>query len=193
MFEARNLSSELPPARNGLEAVEQRVHRLEDAVAALQDTRQLEDRLVERVAERIRHTAPVAQEPGAMIVEGHRPLLPRALEWVRTQAVPMAGAPESAGRSWLILDAWTEARSMLHMFFDPRYRLGWGVRGLTVGLLTLILLTSWIIPGTGLPVVGFVLDKVLDLILAFFLYKILSRESRRYRECVGFGEKRGEG
>lgn len=181
MYEARNSSSELPPpVRNGLEAVEQRVHRLEDAVAALQDTRQLEDRLTERVTERIRHQAPVAQEPAGMIVEAHRPMLPRALEWVRSQATPVAGAAAPSRQSWLVVDAVMEARAVLHMFFDPRYRLGWGVRGLTLGLLALILLTGWI-PGTGLPLVGFVLNKVLDLILAFFLYKILSRESRRYR------------
>jgi hypothetical protein len=179
MYEARNVSSEMP-ARNGLEAIEQRVHQLEDAVAALQNTSQLEDRLVERVTERIRHNAPVAQHPAAMVVEGHRPLVPRALEWVRSQAGPVAGAPGVARQSWLVIDAVTEARAMLHMFFDPRYRLGWGVRGLTLGLLTLILLTGWI-PGTGLPVVGFLLNKVLDLVLAFILYKILSRESRRYR------------
>ena len=180
MFEARNSASDLPPARNGLEAIEQRVHRLEDAVAALQDTRQLEDRLTERVTERIRHSAPVAQEPAGAIVEGHRPFVPRALEWVRSQAAPAGGAASAVRQSWLVVDAVTEARAMLHMFFDPRYRLGWGVRGLTLGLLVLILLTGWI-PGTGLPVVGFFLNKVLDLVLAFFLYKILSRESQRYR------------
>jgi hypothetical protein len=180
MYEARNSTSDLPPpARNGLEAIEQRVHRLEDAVAALQDTSQLEDRLTERVTERIRHSAPVAQEPAGAIVEAHQPFVPRALAWVRSQA-PAGGAAAAVRHSWLLVDAVTEARAMFHMFVDPRYRMGWGVRGLTAGLLVLIMLTGWI-PGTGLPLVGFLLNKVLDLILAFILYKILSRESRRYR------------
>ncbi len=181
MYEARNSASDPPPARNGLEAIEQRVHRLEDAVAALQDTSQLEDRLTERVTERIRHSAPVAQEPAGAIVEAHRPFVPRALAWVRSQTTPAGGAASAVRQSWLLVDAVTEARAMFHMFVDPRYRMGWGARGLSVGLLVLILLSYWVIPGTGLPLVGYFLNKVLDLILAFILYKILSRESRRYR------------
>jgi hypothetical protein len=45
-------------------------------------------------------------------------------------------------------------------------------------------LTSWYwLPGTSLlpAVVSSILVKAVDLILAFVLYKILSREARRYR------------
>ncbi len=41
-----------------LESLEQRVHRLEDAVAAMQDTRLLEERVAERVKERVNGNLP---------------------------------------------------------------------------------------------------------------------------------------
>lgn len=180
-MEARN-HDDLPPANGSrLETVEQRVHRLEDAVAALQDTRQLEERLVERVSDRIRRESPVAQAPPGLLVEARRTLLPKAIEWVRGPNDVPAGEPKPAHQGWLVFDALIEARVIFTMFFDPRYRMGWGVRGLTLGLLAFILVSSWIIPGTGLPIVGTILTKAIDLTLAFFLYKVLTRESRRYR------------
>jgi hypothetical protein len=84
---------------------------------------------------------------------------------------------------WLLVELVSEARAVMYMFFDPRYRLKWGIRGMTVGLLFAIL-TSWIwIPGiTLLPSpINLILVKVVDFILAYFLIKILIRESRRYR------------
>jgi len=87
-------------------------------------------------------------------------------------------------RPWLIFDAYAEARAMVRMYVDPRYRLTWTTRVVPAVLLALIL-TSWIwVPLTSiLP--GFLstlLVKTVDLVLAFFAYKILSREARRYRE-----------
>src|SRR5208282_5619718 len=63
-------------------SVEQRLNRLEDALAALQDTRQLEQRIVARVAERV-DRVPVAVNGGApsagTIVDAGRRLLPAAV------------------------------------------------------------------------------------------------------------------
>jgi hypothetical protein len=174
------------PGNGRIDLLEQRLHRLEDAVAALQDTRQLEERLVERVVDRISRNPPPLREPSRLVIEARRSSLP-ALGLLR----PASGAPPEAipvsapapAQSWLLIDAFTEARAMLHMFFDPRYRMTRLVRLLSLGLIVLIL-TSWYwLPGTSLlpGMVASLLSKAVDLILAFVLYKILSREARRYR------------
>jgi hypothetical protein len=36
----------------------------------------------------------------------------------------------------------------------------------------------------GIPVVGGLLNKVIDLVLAFLLFKVLGHEARRYRETA---------
>jgi len=173
-------------SRNGSEiallSLEERVQRLEGTVAGLQDTRQLEERIVERLHDRwspgtahaIRTDleAPVAVPPVATpaAVDGPPPLAepPRYHEPVR--------------KPWLLWDAYAEARVMILMYVDPRYRLTLMTRILPLVLLALIL-TSWFwLPGTSVPVIGTLVDKVLDLVLAFLLFKVLSREARRYRE-----------
>src|SRR5947209_18597436 len=60
------------------EALEERVRRLEDAVAAIQDTQLMEDRVVERVVHRVEHfSAPSG--PG-FFAGAARMLLPRTVE-----------------------------------------------------------------------------------------------------------------
>src|SRR5262249_43370212 len=188
MIEAPTYSGDMGSPANGTVAVlEQRVHRLEDAVAALQDTRQLEERLVERVVDRISRNPPLSRrEGGSLLIEARRTLLPTAIEMVRpasattVEAAPVA-VPE--GHSWLLIDLFTEARAIFRMFVDPRYRMNRGVWLLSVGLLVALGL-SWFWPGFGLPVIGSVLGKIVDLLLTFILYKVLTREARRYRALL---------
>jgi hypothetical protein len=177
------------PPNGSLRVLEQRVHRLEDAVAALQDTRQLEERLVQRVTERVSRPALGGREASGLVIEARRHLLPAALGLIPSATeAPAAGPPGAAPlrQSWLILDAYSEARAIFRMFVDPRYRMGRWTWLAAVGLLAAIL-TSWIwLPGTSiLPgVVGTLLVKMVDLVLAFFLYKVLAREARRYRTLI---------
>jgi hypothetical protein len=104
---------------------------------------------------------------------------------------PAAGAAFSllAGRpGWLVFDIYNEAMSILRMFVDPHYRLPWWARLVTIAFLAAIL-TSWVwLPGTSLmeklpggSILATIYDKVVDLILAFILFKILGHEARRYQ------------
>jgi hypothetical protein len=187
MMEARTVTRETASAGNGrLEHLEQRVHRLEDAVAAFQDTRQLEERLVERVADRLARNPPAVREPTSLIVDARRPALP-ALGWMRSgseaapQAIPIAEVPST--NRWFLWDVFTEGRAIFRMFFDPRYRMTRWVRILSLGLLVAIFASwlwlpwIWLLPSA----VSTILVKAIDLVLAFILIKFLSREVRRYR------------
>jgi hypothetical protein len=78
----------------------------------------------------------------------------------------------------------------MFMLVDPRYRMSWSGRFLPWILLCAILLSwFWIpfatllysVPAVG-PLFGTLLVKVVDLALAFVMFKILGREVARYRE-----------
>jgi hypothetical protein len=169
--------------------LEQRVCRLEDAVAALQNTKELEERLVERVTRRTRRdNAKALKESAGAIMEAGKQILPSTLSILHSQAEHaeqhLAGAP-GARRPWILFEAYAEARAMVRMFLDPHFRLSWPAR-LLPALLLFAILTSWLwLPGTSLlPSVMTVVDKLVDLILAFLAYKVLSREAQRYRDVM---------
>jgi hypothetical protein len=171
-------------------ALEQRVRRLEDAVATLHDTGPLEERIAERVARRLNCESAAAAQPPSVVFKAGRQLLPAALDLLRTKTIEAeqqaAASAGNARRSWLIVDAYAELRTMVRMFLDPRYR---PTRmGLVVPLVLLgMILTSWIwLPGTSIlpTTLMTIIDKVIDVVLAFVAFKVLSREARRYRELV---------
>ncbi len=92
--------------------------------------------------------------------------------------------PPGVRRTWRLLDALTELRAMYWMYFDPRYRLSWFGRLGPLVILALILTSGFWMPATGLPVLGLVIEKLGDLVLAYLLFKLLSHEARRYRETA---------
>lgn len=167
--------------------LEQRVRHLEDAVAQLQDTEQLEERVATRVTDRISQNFPIAvaqpAEPGGFFGRLPRALLPLSVTTINPTA---AEGTASQPRGLRILFDWlAEFRAVWRMYVDSRFRLTWVARVVAPALLVAIL-TSWI----WLPVAGWLPSmlatlyvKVADLVLAFFLYKALSREARRYRDA----------
>lgn len=168
-------------------ALEERVRRLEEMFAALQEARPPETG--DGRGSQLRESA-------GMIIEAGRHLLPAAVgalkegadaaeaqERARAQTQAPA-ARATAAQPWLLFDVYAEARAMLRMYFDPRYRLGWQARTLPL-ILVAAIVTSWLwIPGTAvLPTfLSGLIVKAVDLGLAFVLYKVLHREVRRYRE-----------
>lgn len=172
-----NGSATAPPT------LEERVQHLEGVVAVLQDTRQLEERVVERLSDRFSppaaHAIRTDLEPA---IASSPQAFPAAVDAPATTAA--TGTLHGLIKHpWLLYDAYAEARVMILMYVDPRHRLTWTTRFLPLVLVALIL-TSWYwLPGSSVPVMGTLMDKVLDLILAFLLFKVLSREARRYREA----------
>ena len=79
-----------------------------------------------------------------------------------------------------------DARLLVRMLRDKRYTMAWTTH-LVVWLFFPAILTSfWWFPLSWIPFIGFVLEKTLDLLLAFCVYKALSRELRRYREIASY-------
>src|SRR5262245_60678186 len=105
-----------------VEAIEQRVPRLENAVAALQDTQLMEDRVVERVVQRVDQAPPARHESHSLIVDAGRMLLPKTVEAVSPDGAPpqngSSGVEAAAGAvrsTWLLMEVFRDFRAMLRM------------------------------------------------------------------------------
>lgn len=174
-------------APKAAELLEQRVFRLEQAVAALQEAAPVEDRIVEKVTERLNGSA-APQESSNLVMEAGRRLLPTALGIVggQTHADPEPPkAPKQAHKSWLLHEAYLEARTMLEMYTNSRYRqqMTWTSRVMPLVLLVAIFTTSFWLPVPA--IVSGPVGTLVDLVLAFILFKILNREAQRYKKMSG--------
>ncbi len=168
-----------------LSPLEERVRKLEAALAELRDTRQLESRVAARVSDQIaQDLAPATGlSPQAGLVE-----LGKRLLGVAAPPPPRTLGPRPAGKrpGWLLLEIFAEARAIPRMYFDPRYRMTWVGR-----ILPIVLLLAFFFPAYALaifPLVGpllaniSLLVKVVELLIAYVLFKVLAHEARRYRE-----------
>ncbi len=169
--------------------LEHRIQRLEDSIAQLQDLRQLEDRVTERLSRRLAPTALAGSiiESAGRMIEAPRPLTAPPAP-ISTAPAPSVHADSafSLGRPLLVLEMLAEARAIVRMFFDPRYSLSWYARLVPLVLLAAILTSLFWIPGIHLMPewLAVIVSKFVDLLLAYFLFKILFREARRYRETA---------
>ena len=163
-----------------LQPLEARVQHLESAVAALQDTQGLEERVAQRVAARLEST--VASEVEKMAAAEQRvsgaAMVAAAGEALRAVATPVGQTV--AAMPWLIVDLYQELFAISRMFFDLHYKVGWQTRLLVLVLVPAILTSHWWLPFSSVVIVGELFDKVVDLALAFVVFKALSREARRY-------------
>lgn len=148
-------------------SLEQRVHMLEEAVALLQGRRA------------------AAPAPTAIRLDVDKaPRKPAAPVATAVPAsVPGIVHPSTRGSLlWLLWDTWAEARAIVRMFVDPRYQLPWSARVLPLVVLAAILTSYYWLPGSSITLLGNIFNKVVDLLLAFLLFKWLGHEARRYRQ-----------
>ena len=179
----------VPPASasSGDGMLEQRIRRLEDALAQLQDLQGMESRVAERVAGRLIQEKPAgpADAHAAVLLDFGKRLLRAPTDLAAAVAGPGPIPPDRrAGRAWLVWEALAEARAIIRMFFDPRYRLSRSGRFLPIILVALIATSYYWVPLTSVPFFGTLLGKSVDLVLAFVLFKLLGHEARRYRETA---------
>ncbi len=174
-----------PPEALPMSPLELRIRRLEDALAQLQATRTpAEARIVTSQPARpvpVATPAPTLQAPTDRLWEMGKRVLSAPVEAARNLRTPPGLIANRPG--WLLLESIAEARAILRMFTDPRYRLTWTCRIAPPLLVVAIVISGWV-PFTGVPFIGLFLNKSIDLVLAFFLFKVLGHEARRYRETA---------
>jgi hypothetical protein len=167
-----------------VEELEHRVRRLEDAVAALQDTQIMEDRVVERVAQRLDRSPLSLHDAPGLIVDAPRMLLPKTVDPLPDDEPTANGAAATAVRStWLLLEVFREFRAILRMLTDYRYRMTW--TGRIIPLIALgVAFFSWFLIGGRFLYLGDWVDKAVDVVLIVVVYKVLTREVQRYHELL---------
>lgn len=174
------------PAAVPLPPLEMRIRRLEDALAQLQAMRSGEVRVT---AQPVRPAVPEAvpatpppQAPTDKLWEFGKRVLTSPVETARSLGGKSPDGRVRAG--WLLMEILTEARVIWRMFTDPRYRLSWTARIAPPVLVFCFVMSWWVVPFASIPIFGTILDKALDLVLAFVLFKLLGHEARRYRETA---------
>lgn len=192
---------QLSLSESGLHELENRVNALEEAVGRLEDTQALEERIVARVTDRLPQVKVSADHDTGILEER---VLARLAD--RMPAAPVPPQSDGAFRrddtapstswgggwaSWLFIDMFREAKLLVQMVFDRRYRMAWTTRVVAIILLPAIILAHWWLPLLffWFPLMWFAWTQELcinlvNLLLAFALYKALSREARRYAERV---------
>lgn len=186
-----------PTALSAIEptsGLEERIRRLEDALAQMQ---QLQSRPSPPIAAQVQRlpAAPAPVGPSAadlLLNVGKRlfsnptpaPSAPANVVPAATPPAPIATTSSTpTSHLWLLLDTIAELRAIFRMFVDPRYHLPWSARVVPLILLVAILTSYfWVPTAATIPLLGFWVNKAVDLILAFFLFKVLGHESRRYRQ-----------
>jgi hypothetical protein len=172
-------------------ALEERVRRLEEEVVRLRD-----ERITDGAAPVSLPDPPPDAEPGPAPSHATAPTLAPtavtatppaqvgiAVPPAAPMAVPVATAAVAVRRRSLFADMWVELQAIRYMFFDPRYSMSFGGRMLPL-LLMVLFLTTGLWPFSNIAVIGPILQKGLDLIIGFALFKVLSNEARRYRETA---------
>ncbi|MBI3410035.1 MAG: hypothetical protein HY040_16970 [Planctomycetes bacterium] len=180
----------LPPVHTALSSaamleLEHRVGRLENAVSDLQDTQSLENRVALKVMERLQLKAKDSEHAEKVTAESPRQSASPPHAFDDDPASLSRATPPRA--PWLLVDMIASARLLWRMLFDRRHRLAWTTHLVVWACLVAILLSAFWFPLAWIPFVGSYLDKVLDLLLAYFIYMALSRETRRYRETLAAG------
>jgi hypothetical protein len=173
----------LPAPEATLSPLEERVRRLENELAQLRNGKGPEVRVAVALAQpaAVPVARPAATSTAGMLLDAGKRLLGAA-------ATAVKQAPAEVKRAALFWEAVAEGRAIVRMYLDPRYRLSWLGRLVPPALVLLILTSGWWVPGGSVPVFGTVfhplLDKGIDLLLAFGLFKVLGYEARRYRETA---------
>lgn len=184
-----------------------RLARIEKSLAELTDTAPLEERIVKRIYARMDRkqvqasraaskkgeaeaaaeasAAPVARAlpaPVAMLLASPAP--PAKLQ---APPAPRPVAPPRSlfGRSWLAFDLLDDFRTLYRLIRDPGYRMTWTAKIVPLAALIFILFSNWkIFPWNLIDPTGGMIDKVIDIVVAFFAFKVLQREISRYREMA---------
>ncbi len=173
-----------------LPRLEERVSRLEVGLAQLQDTQQLEERVAAKVTDHITHE--LAPAAGTSPTAGLAAIGKRLFSMTTSPHPPRTLSPRPAGSrpGWLLWDMLAEARIILRMYVDPRYRMTWVGRVVPIVMLVCFLGATYVVslvPILGplllkVPIVGDLVLSAVQLLIAYVLFKVLSHEARRYRE-----------
>jgi hypothetical protein len=169
--------TEPQPLERSLLELEGRVRALESSVAALGDTRQIEERIA------VRLSAQAPRVPVAAVIEAisAKPL-PSAVRGMVDMATQPSTLRQVAQSSWLAIDMVQELVTIGRMLLDPHYHTAWSTRFFVI-VFTIAIFTSGLwVPLSSVTGIGTVIEKLVNLLLGGVMFLALFCETRRYKE-----------
>jgi hypothetical protein len=178
-------------------SLEDRVSRLETMVADYSIPPHLEETIAARVISKLSNPE-VPEGPRSLVAPERVVVTPSQPEEPRPQTPPPppTGAvlrpPEStvmeaAARRWFVIQFWSEVRLLVHMYFDPRYRISRTTQFAVPGIALMMVFNYFFFASWGnIPFVGPILERLLDVVACVIGYKLLQRELGRYRDVLNY-------
>jgi hypothetical protein len=176
-------------------ALADRIRRLEEQLAARQEHPAGD----EAVAQRVFHILAEKAAQHRALTNGQAPV-PGLITTAMTAArvifpdAPPGAVPQPAEhgfRTWLLAQVAGEFRLMVKMYVDPRYRLS-RVGQFGVPLVVVVMVLNYLFTA-ALPVIGFLLERLVLIVLSIVLYKLLAREAVRYKAVLDYLVQYGYG
>jgi hypothetical protein len=165
------------------EPLAERIDRLERTIAGLQSVEVIEQRVLARLQSSPGGNGRPPEGLAAPDSSGVGGLVPASVRAVLP--VLAAGAGTAAGTGlWGPAGVLTELRLMYRMYLDPRYRLSrLGQFGIPIVLGLMV--ANFFFTGS-IPVVGFLLERIVLVVLSVALYKLLARDAVRYGDVLAY-------
>ncbi len=93
---------------------------------------------------------------------------------------------DPAGRRWFFTQLWAEIRLIMTMYLDSRYRVS-RLTQIALPLIAILVVANYFLfSWVSIPLVSLVLERLIVAILGVLTYKILTRETARYREVLEY-------
>lgn len=193
-----------PSARATSESdLEVRVRRLEVAVAEQSlavDEDAVADRVIEKLSAFANGPRPTPATDRILVLDAPPDPPPEPQPFVATPPPPdgavlrpPAAPVDPADRRWFLTQLWTEVRLVFRMYFDPRYRLSRTAQFVLPGILLLLVFNYFFFSvWVSIVFVSPVVERVLAVVLGILGYKILVRETTRYRQVLDYLAKYGQ-
>jgi hypothetical protein len=100
---------------------------------------------------------------------------------------PESPPAEPRGRRWFLTQIGAELRLILQMYFDPRYRISRTTQFALPGIVLLLVFNYFFFSvWVSITFLSPVLERGLAVVLGVLGYKLLTRETARYREVLDY-------
>jgi hypothetical protein len=166
--------------------LEERIHKLETALAEKPAAAMSEDAVAERVIAKLAtvSSAPQAGSDRVLVLASTSDELPPPPKG----AVIHPPAPaDPTRRMWFLTQLLLEFRLAVHMYFDPRYRISRTTQFTLPGI-ALLMLFNYFFFTVWVPIAFFspIAERLIDVFLCVIGYKLLIRELGRYRDVLDY-------
>lgn len=175
-----DLEPRSPPRQASIDLPD-RVHRLEDEISDLRDTiARFADLMIGEVKDLRKSHGELPVFPPS--IEGELPVT--ATKPSSDEVVPVP-VESTTRRPWLLIELLRDFGATFNMYLDPRYRVRRATQVMVPVILVLFAVNCFFFRHVfTVEIVSSALEKIIDVILAVLLYKVVYREIVRYRQVL---------